>query len=525
MLRLTDITKDYKVADTKVRALKGLTLSFRENEFVSVLGPSGCGKTTLLNLVGGLDKYTAGDLYIDGRSTKEFGDKDWDVYRNRRIGFVFQSYNLIPHQTVLGNVELALTIAGLPKAEREAKAKLALDRVGLTEQLHKRPNQLSGGQCQRVAIARALVNDPDILLADEPTGALDTVTSEQIMDLIKQISGEKLVIMVTHNPDIAEKYSTRIIRLLDGELQSDTRPFSGDDEAKEVEARKARGGEYTAATAAADKANAAGITAVVTDTATAKGTTQPVTAAQTVSTAAATMAVAPPLSKRKKPKKEKAKMSFLTAFKLSLQNLFTKKTRTVLTAIAGSIGIIGVSLVLSISYGMQGYISDMQNDMLSGNPIEVTEQGIDFAGLMSQTGTSDRISAVKKEGFVNVNSLIDYLVKQMGVVNNAFFKNDITQEYIDYIKTLPPEQLAAMFLDYGVEIANNVYTDFTVSAGDAPERASLAHIRNIYTSVLKKTDFAEYATYISSFTDVCKQMPDSTDYLLEQYNIVSGDIA
>lgn len=226
MLKLLNIKKIYKVADTEVEALKGIDLCFRKNEFVSILGPSGCGKTTMLNIIGGLDKYTSGDLFIGGRSTKEFNDKDWDVYRNHRIGFVFQSYNLIPHQTILGNVELALTIAGMSKEERIKRAKKAIDRVGLKNQYYKKPNQLSGGQCQRVAIARALVNEPEILLADEPTGALDTQTSIQIMDLIKEISKEKLVIMVTHNPDLAYQYSTRIVKLLDGNVLEDSNPYS-----------------------------------------------------------------------------------------------------------------------------------------------------------------------------------------------------------------------------------------------------------------------------------------------------------
>ena len=229
MLELREIVKIYKSGDFQVKALKGVTLSFRKNEFVSVLGPSGCGKTTMLNLIGGLDHYTSGDLLINGRSTKLFKDRDWDVYRNHRIGFIFQSYNLIPHQNVLSNVELALTIAGMPKKERVAKAKAALDKVGLSDQYHKRPNQLSGGQAQRVAIARALVNDPEILLADEPTGALDSATSVQIMDLIREIAKERLVIMVTHNPDLAQKYSNRIIQLLDGNLVDDSNHFTPED--------------------------------------------------------------------------------------------------------------------------------------------------------------------------------------------------------------------------------------------------------------------------------------------------------
>lgn len=321
MLNLKKITKVYHVADTEVEALRGIDLVFRKNEFVSILGPSGCGKTTLLNIIGGLDQYTSGDLAINGRSTKEFKDKDWDVYRNHRIGFVFQSYNLIPHQTILGNVELALTIAGISKEERIERAKKAIDRVGLAGQYHKRPNQLSGGQCQRVAIARALVNEPEILLADEPTGALDTQTSIQIMELIKDISKEKLVIMVTHNPDLAEKYSTRIVRLLDGTVVSDSNPFS--EKAEEQER----------------------------------------------------------LSEEKifvQAKKERAKMSLWTAFKLSARNLWTKRARTIMTCLAGSIGIIGVSLVLAVSAGVKGYIASMQDDMLSGNPITIEESTYDL---------------------------------------------------------------------------------------------------------------------------------------------------
>lgn len=294
MLRLENITKDYKVADTTVAALRGIDLAFRKNEFVSVLGPSGCGKTTLLNIIGGLDKYTSGEMFINGKSTRHFNDADWDVYRNHRIGFVFQSYNLIPHQTVLGNVELALTIAGVGKAERTRRAKRALDRVGLEGQYNKKPNQLSGGQCQRVAIARALVNEPDILLADEPTGALDTATSVQIMELIKEIAHEKLVLMVTHNPELAEKYSTRIIKLLDGKTTDDTNPYSLTEEKEEHKAEESLPATADDGREPSDK--------------------------KAEST--------PRAGKRKADKrtgKEKAKMSFGTAFRLSAQNLFTKK--------------------------------------------------------------------------------------------------------------------------------------------------------------------------------------------------------
>ena len=337
MLRLNKITKNYKVAGGEIEVLKGLDICFRKNEFVSILGPSGCGKTTTLNIVGGLDKYTSGDLIIAGKSTKNFTDRDWDVYRNHRIGFVFQSYNLIPHQTVLGNVELALTIAGISKEERVKRSIAALDRVGLKGEYYKRPNQLSGGQCQRVAIARALVNEPDILLADEPTGALDSKTSVQIMELIKEISSEKLVIMVTHNAEIAEKYSTRIVRLVDGEIIEDTNPFSKQDELKELQAVEE------------------------------KNVKEQENLKQ---------------SSRKKGKKPRAKMSFWTAFKLSLKNLFTKRGRTILTSFAGSIGIIGISLILAVSQGTTAYINHIQQTTLSSYPLTLQSESIDLTSLM-----------------------------------------------------------------------------------------------------------------------------------------------
>lgn len=329
MLLLKDVTKNYKVADSEIKVLKGLNVAFRKNEFVSILGPSGCGKTTTLNIVGGLDKYTSGDLVISGKSTKNFNDRDWDAYRNQRIGFVFQSYNLIPHQTVLGNVELALTISGVSKEERVKRAMSALDKVGLKGEYHKRPNQLSGGQCQRVAIARALVNEPDILLADEPTGALDSKTSVQIMELIKEISKDKLVIMVTHNAEIAEQYSNRIIRLVDGEIVEDTNPYTESEE--KTEYAKVSGEQKT---------------------------------------------------KQKKVKKAKAKMSWWTAFKLSLRNLFTKKGRTLLTSFAGSIGIIGISLILAVSQGTTGYINYVQESTLSSYPITIETESMDLTSLM-----------------------------------------------------------------------------------------------------------------------------------------------
>ncbi|MBQ8004939.1 MAG: ABC transporter ATP-binding protein, partial [Clostridia bacterium] len=326
MLTLKNIVKEYAAGDSKIEALKGINIEFRKNEFVAVLGPSGCGKTTLLNIVGGLDGYTSGDLIISGRSTKEFVSSDWDRYRNHSIGFVFQSYNLIPHQTVLSNVELALTLSGVSRAERRRRAKEALEKVGLGDQLSKKPNQMSGGQMQRVAIARALVNDPEILLADEPTGALDTATSVQIMDILKEISKDKLIIMVTHNPELAETYATRTVKLLDGLVIEDSDPYHG--QSIEVLSKKQQ-------------------------------------------------------KKKNDKKHKKSSMSFLTALSLSLNNLMTKKTRTFLTSFAGSIGIIGIALILSVSSGVKAYIDRVQEDTLSSYPITIQHENVDMTELVA----------------------------------------------------------------------------------------------------------------------------------------------
>ena len=351
MLKLDNIVKEYDSGDVKVSALKGVSIEFRKSEFVSVLGPSGCGKTTLLNIVGGLDRYTSGDLIISGRSTKEYKDSDWDTYRNHTIGFVFQSYNLIPHQSVLANVELALTLSGVSRAERREKAKEALTKVGLGDQLNKKPNQMSGGQMQRVAIARALVNNPEILLADEPTGALDTETSVQIMDLLKEIAKDRLVIMVTHNPELAEEYSTRIIRLVDGKITDDSNPYSSELE---------------------EKAN----------------------------------------TKRQK----KPSMSFVTALSLSLKNLLTKKARTFLTSFAGSIGIIGIALILSLSNGVDIYISDLEKETLSSYPIEIEKTTIDTADLMQKFMNGSVVENPKDET-VYSNDVMTQMIASM--VNGA----------------------------------------------------------------------------------------------------------
>ncbi len=323
MLQLKNIKKDYPAGNTTVHALKGIDLRFRKSEFVSILGPSGCGKTTMLNIIGGLDQYTEGDLVINGRSTKNFKDRDWDTYRNHSIGFVFQSYNLIPHQSVLANVELALTLSGVSKSERRARAKKALEQVGLGDQLRKKPGEMSGGQMQRVAIARALVNNPDIILADEPTGALDTETSVQVMEILKEISKDRLIIMVTHNPDLAERYSTRIINMLDGEITGDSMPL--DD--KELES-------------------------------------------------------VAPVEKKSKKREKKPSMSIFTSFGLSLKNLISKKGRTILTSFAGSIGIIGIALIYAVSNGMTNYINAVQEETLSSYPLTIEESHTDLSTFM-----------------------------------------------------------------------------------------------------------------------------------------------
>ncbi len=372
MLVLKNIVKDYVTGDTTVRALKGIDINFRESEFVAVLGPSGCGKTTLLNIIGGLDRYTSGDLSINGKSTKFFNDNDWDTYRNHSIGFVFQSYNLIQHQTVLSNVELALTLSGVSKKERRKRAVDALKKVGLEQQIYKKPNQMSGGQMQRVAIARALINDPDILLADEPTGALDSETSVQIMELLKEISKEKLIIMVTHNPDLADEYANRIIRCLDGEVINDSNPFEPTEE--DTKKQKAK--------------------------------------------------------KKSEESKGKKTMSFGSAFNLSINNLRTKKARTFLTSFAGSIGIIGIALVLALSNGIQVYINDVQEDMLLAYPMTVEKQTMDFESIMtSMTGMGGLTTDAEEDGNIYVNEsfmkMVNSFISEATSNNLDNFKNYI----------------------------------------------------------------------------------------------------
>ncbi|MBQ3213997.1 MAG: ABC transporter ATP-binding protein/permease [Clostridia bacterium] len=390
MLKLDNITKVYEMGDLKVEALKGISLEFRKNEFVSVLGPSGCGKTTLLNIIGGLDRYTTGDLVINNKSTKEYKDKDWDNYRNHSVGFVFQSYNLIPHQTVLENVELALTLSGVSKEERHKRAIAVLEKVGLKDKIKNKPNQLSGGQMQRVAIARALVNDPEIILADEPTGALDSSTSVQIMELLKEISKDKLIIMVTHNPELAEQYSSRIVKLLDGNLIDDSNPFTEEEGKKE----------------------------------------KPLLGVSDDSELNKTQL---------KKKNTKKKMSFWTALSLSFKNLLTKKGRTILVSIAGSIGIIGIALILAISTGFSTYINKMQEDTLSSTPITIESKSIDFTSIVTQMfldqAQNDKITHDKDGVYIkeNITNILNNVGNNLNSNNLDKFYTHLQENY-DEIK-------------------------------------------------------------------------------------------
>ena len=489
MLNLKSIRKDYVTASETVHALKGVSISFRKTEFVSILGPSGCGKTTLLNIIGGLDHYTDGDLMIGGRSTKEYGDRDWDVYRNHRVGFIFQSYNLIPHQTVLGNVELALTIAGISKEERIARAKEALDRVGLAGQYYKRPNQLSGGQGQRVAIARALVNNPEILLADEPTGALDTVTSVQIMDLIREIAKERLVVMVTHNPELAEEYSTRIVRLRDGEILEDTNPMTEEEIAAEIAEEEALAAAELAALEALP-------------------TEEQAKEVQEV--------------KQKKKHKEKAKMSFFTAFRLSARNLWSKKGRTAMVGFAGSIGIIGIALVLAFSAGIKGYIASMQDDMLSGNPIEIAETGLNTSALNDLMGDMEKTDIKKLSDKVYITSTIANLAEMSEKLEKIFAANTITPEYIEYVKAMPKEAYEAMLISYGINMSTMLFTDFKYNSSSEAEHISVQRLVDMYTSVLGETEYKSYSSFIPYLVPSMQQAPNNPDYILSQYDLLGN---
>lgn len=472
MLELNDIKKDYVSGSTTVSALKGINLRFRDCEFVSILGQSGCGKTTMLNIIGGLDKYTSGDLKINGVSTKNYRDRDWDFYRNNSIGFVFQSYNLIPHQTVLSNVELALTLSGVSKAERKKRAIEALEKVGLGEQIHKKPNQMSGGQMQRVAIARALVNNPDILLADEPTGALDTETSVQIMELLKEISKDRLIIMVTHNPELAKDYSTRIVRLLDGVITDDSNPYSLEDMEADIRAKE------DAKVKASEKKT------------------------------------------KKSGKKQKTSMSFFTALSLSFNNLMTKKTRTILTAFAGSIGIIGIAMILSISNGIQLYIDRVQRDTLSSYPITLQAESIDISSMVSSmTGNSDSEEHEDKTKIYSndiMGDMINTMVKEVKSNNLSEFKKYIENGGSD-IKSYVSD------IQYSYDVPLNIYMKDTSNG-----------VEQLNPSTMFDSIYGEGATSTSSAmssgmgmgmfsnSSVWNQLLGNQQVLDEQYDVLAG---
>lgn len=472
MLELNDIKKDYVSGSTTVSALKGINLRFRDCEFVSILGQSGCGKTTMLNIIGGLDKYTSGDLKINGVSTKNYKDRDWDFYRNNSIGFVFQSYNLIPHQTVLSNVELALTLSGVSKAERKKRAIEALEKVGLGEQIHKKPNQMSGGQMQRVAIARALVNNPDILLADEPTGALDTETSIQIMELLKEISKDRLIIMVTHNPELAKDYSTRIVGLLDGVITDDSDPYSLEDMEADIRAKEA----------AKVKTSEKKI--------------------------------------KKSGKKQKTSMSFFTALSLSFNNLMTKKTRTILTAFAGSIGIIGIAMILSISNGIQLYIDRVQRDTLSSYPITLQAEAIDISSMVSSmTGNSDSEEHEDKSKIYSndiMGDMINTMVKEVKSNNLSEFKKYIENGSSD-IKSYVSD------IQYSYDVPLNIYMKDTSNG-----------VEQLNPSTMFDSIYGEGATSTSSAmssgmgmgmfsnSSVWNQLLGNQQVLDEQYDVLAG---
>ena len=434
MLKLKDIKKDYTAGDSVVHALKGINLSFRENEFVAILGHSGCGKTTLLNIIGGLDQYSSGDLVINGRSTKNFSDGDWDAYRNHSIGFVFQSYNLIPHQTVLSNVELALTLSGVAPAERRARAKEALEKVGLGDQIYKKPNQMSGGQMQRVAIARALVNNPDILLADEPTGALDSDTSVQIMDILKEIAKDKLIIMVTHNPELAEGYASRIIRLKDGLIVGDSDPYD-----------------------APDDLNA---------------------------------------SSRLK----KTSMSFFTALALSTNNLMTKKARTLLTAFAGSIGIIGIALIMSLSNGIQNYIDKVQEDTLSSYPITIQAESVDMTSLMtSLMGVRSENDGIKHEKDAVYSSSVLYdMVNSLVSADMETNNLKAFKEYLEDENSQINQYISSVQYSYNVDIMPY--------AEDKNGHIGRSDTTEIMQAAMSSSFGGDYTSYFSTYGQMFKQL-------------------
>ena len=457
MLTLKGIKKDYYVGDVAVPALRGIDISFRENEFVAILGQSGCGKTTLLNIIGGLDRYSDGDLEINGVSTKKYKDKDWDRYRNHSIGFVFQSYNLIPHQTVLANVELALTISGVSKAERRRRATEALTKVGLGDQIKKKPNQMSGGQVQRVAIARALVNDPDILLADEPTGALDTETSIAVMEILKEVAKDKLVIMVTHNPDLAEKYATRTVRLLDGKIISDSMPFVPSEKDKAIAATRS----------AAEK------------------------------------------------KKGKRQMSFATATALSFNNLKTKKGRTILTSFAGSIGIIGIALIMAVSSGFKSYINTVQADTLSSYPLSITRESMDITSLMAS------MMSGKSNGGDHLLDKIysrEVLGEMLATMSSGTKTSELSgfKKYLDSGESGIEQYING--IQYGYGVTPKIYS---IGKDGKPLRVNPGKVmETLYGSAYAQMS-ESYSGMNSSM--VWSEILDNRDFVQSQYDVLAGE--
>lgn len=456
MLQLKNITKDYKIGDGTVKALKGVSIDFRESEFVAVLGQSGCGKTTLLNIIGGLDRYTEGDLIIGGKSTKKFKSSDWDTYRNHSIGFVFQSYNLIPHQTVLSNVEMALTLSGVSKSERKQRAKDALEKVGLGDQLNKKPNQMSGGQMQRVAIARALVNNPDILLADEPTGALDSETSVQIMDLLREISKDKLIIMVTHNPELAEEYSNRIIRLLDGKVVDDTNPYE-------------------------------------------ENTVKPIA------------------DKKAAKKQKKPSMSFFTALSLSLNNLMTKKGRTFMTSFAGSIGIIGIALILALSAGSRAYIQSVEEDTLASYPLKIEGNTVDMTSMM--TAMMDAKNSAEEEHDEDKV----YSQNMMGTMVNTMMTQIQSNDLKSFKSYLEGD--GSKINDYVTDIKYGYSTELNVFRTDSEKGVIQVSPAQLFEK-MGMTNAAYNSQMMSSMVNssygVWSELINNEELLNSQYKVLAG---
>lgn len=492
MLKLQDITKDYVSGELTVHALKGVSMEFRQSEFVAILGQSGCGKTTLLNIMGGLDKYTSGDLIINGVSTKNYLSRDWDNYRNNSVGFIFQSYNLIMHQSVLENVELALTLSGVSKKERKERAKQALIQVGLEKEINKKPNQLSGGQMQRVAIARAIVNNPDIILADEPTGALDTETSISVMDILKDIAKDKLVIMVTHNPELAEKYATRIIKMADGNVVGDSKPLSENEEKELVETDEEK-----------TESNA-------------------------------------------KKKKKKASMSPLTAFMLSLKNLFTKKARTALVSIAGSIGIIGIALVMSVSAGFQGYIDDIQRDTLSSSPITISQQSLDLMGTVTTLmGGAERNEKKypTSDSFTSNNQMQDLFADFIGNIKTSdlvhfksYIEDNIDNDRIHGVRYTYASSI--QLYGQGTTIYDRVYPNKNNAGAKPDDYYSLfpydsnrlgvndiagetvtGYIMSMYN------DMDPFSKTLVKYDKATNSLKDNWELIKNQYDLIEGDWA